>query len=69
MEKKILKGFLVLFVLVGIVFSLSNFVAPKADAAGGSGFGLEIVDEGGEIIDCTPGGNACTVTSPKQPKD
>ncbi|MDQ1349868.1 MAG: hypothetical protein QG657_169 [Acidobacteriota bacterium] len=67
MMKKALKVFLVLLMLVGIVFSVANFVSHDVSAYAIDG--KDIVDGNGNAIDCEPIGIHCKIVTPNPPKD
>ncbi|MDQ1354501.1 MAG: hypothetical protein QG657_4810 [Acidobacteriota bacterium] len=67
MMKKALKVFLVLLMLVGIVFSVANFVSHDASAY--TIDGKDIVDGNGNAYDCAPNGAQCKIVSPYPPKN
>jgi len=67
MMKKVFKGFLVLLMLVGIVFSVLNFVAPDVSAY--TQWGADVPDENGNAYDCIVGGHQCAIVTPGPPKD
>jgi hypothetical protein len=67
MKKRVFKGFLVLLMLVGIVFSIMNFVAPDVSAY--TQWGHDIYDPQGNAYDCDLGGHQCAIVTPYPPKD
>ena len=65
MIKKVVKFFIVLLMLVGIAFSVANFIAHDASAY--TVMGADIPDDNGNAYDCGPNGHQCAIVTPDPP--
>jgi hypothetical protein len=64
MVKKFAKVLIVLVMLIGLAFSVINFVAPnQAYAVDDQPNGRDVAGNDGNAYDCDPGGDSCVIVT------